>query len=129
MKKVREYVTIYTIGAVGYSILEILWRGFTHWTMAITGGLCFVFVYLENVKFKRAKLWKKCLLGSAIITTMEFSVGCIVNLVLKWNVWDYSRMYLNIFGQICILYSAIWFVLCMPLCFLSSFIKKKVFSR
>lgn len=125
MKKVRELSAIYIIGAVGYSIIEILWRGFTHWTMTLTGGFCFLFIYIANIKLKTVKLWERCVIGSSIITTMEFTVGCIVNIFLKWNVWDYSSMHFNVLGQICPLYSGLWFLLCIPINSLSKVLQKR----
>ncbi len=119
---VKEYSAVYVIGALGYSIIEIIWRGNTHWTMTLTGGVCFVLVYFTNLRMRFKKLWEKCLFGSGIITSVEFSVGCLVNLVLKWNVWDYSGMHFNILGQVCLLYSGLWFLLCVPLCGLTSFL-------
>lgn len=34
MKK-REVLTVYAIGSIGYRMIEVLWRGRTHWTMGI----------------------------------------------------------------------------------------------
>ncbi len=115
MKKAKTYLKIYSIGAIGYSILEILWRGYTHWTMSIVGGICFSIIFKINSVFKKSKTVFKCLLGSGAITAVEFISGVIINIVLKWNVWDYSRFRFNIKGQICPVYSALWFVLCLPL--------------
>lgn len=126
MKKVKENSKVFMIGSLGYSLIEILWRGFTHWTMVLTGGLCFTLLYHLNNKLKRKPLIRKCILGAGLITLVEFMVGCIVNLWLKWNVWDYSRCRFNLCGQICLLYSSLWFLLCMPLCFFTSFVKKKI---
>ena len=38
-KRLREYLGLFLLGAAGYSLLEVLWRGYTHWTMGVTGGL------------------------------------------------------------------------------------------
>lgn len=124
MKRVKELSFVYLIGAAGYSLIEILWRGFTHWTMTLTGGACFLCIYITNAKLKAARLWERCLIGSGIITTAEFCVGCVVNIALKWNVWDYSSMHFNLLGQICPLYSALWFVLCAPVSALGNGIQK-----
>lgn len=125
MSKVKELSTVFTIGSVGYSLLEIIWRGFTHWTMTITGGICLVLIYLSNIKMYGKAIWKKCLAGTAIITSLEFSVGIIVNKILDWNVWDYSGRLLNVMGQICPLFSGIWFILCIPLVWLTDNLNKR----
>ena len=36
---------IFLIGGLGYGLLEILWRGRTHWSMLLTGGVCFIALY------------------------------------------------------------------------------------
>lgn len=127
MKIFKEYAIIYCIGSVSYSLLEIIWRGFTHWTMSLTGGACFLCFYIFNNKKKKLHLVKRCLSGCGIITFFELVVGCVVNRILHWNVWDYSHLFGNILGQICILYSFFWFILCAPMTFLCKFIKKNVF--
>ena len=117
--KIRERLMIFFIGAAGYALLEMLWRGYTHWTMLLLGGACFLIVYGINIRCKGKRMLYKCLLGSASITCAELAVGCIVNLWLGWQVWDYSRYYIQLWGQICLLYSFFWFVLCMPLVYFS----------
>lgn len=109
----REYATVFGVGSIGYSAIEILWRGRTHWTMALTGGVCMSGLYALSKKKQHAD-WKFCLEGAGMITAAEFLVGLIVNKKLKWGVWDYSKLPLNLMGQICPLYSFFWFLLCRP---------------
>jgi len=45
-----------------------------------------------------------------------------VNIVLGWEVWDYSQLPLNIMGQVCLLYSGMWFFISMPAIWLSAWI-------
>jgi len=113
----------YGAGAVIYSLLEIAFRGFTHWTMTLTGGTCMTLIYLTERKLHSRRLWQRCLLGSVIITTLEFMVGCIVNRKLGWGVWDYSDRRFNILGQICPAFSAIWFFICIPATLLCKLIR------
>lgn len=54
---------------------------------------------------------RQMLIGAIVITTLEFVCGCIVNLWLGWNVWDYSNMPFNLLGQICLPFTVIWFFL------------------
>ena len=114
-----EYAFIFVFGGIGYGILEILWRGYTHWTMLLTGGICFVLIYLISTKLVFMPVVVRSLLCSLAISAIEFTVGCFVNLKLGWQVWDYSGNAFNIKGQVCIMYSALWFVLSLvlvPLC-------------
>lgn len=124
MRKLGEYSAIFSIGASGYSLIEILWRGFTHWTMALTGGLCFLLLYLIEAANESTPLWKKCVAGSLLITLAELVVGFIVNILLGWMVWDYSSVKYNLFGQVCPLYSVLWFMLCIPASFICSLLRR-----
>ena len=82
MRKWKEYSIIYTVGSLGYGLLEIFWRGFTHWSMLFAGGISMLWLYILNIKNFSMKLWKKCLCGAAIITAVEFVVGLFVNRLL-----------------------------------------------
>lgn len=108
----RQYLKELFLAAAGgllYIILELVWRGHSHWTMFALGGLCFALIGLINELIPWCMpLWKQALIGAAIITGLEFLTGCIVNLGLGWHVWDYSGMPLNLLGQICILYILLW---------------------
>ena len=50
-------------------------------------------------------------ISAGIITTVEFTVGIIVNVWLKLGVWDYSSKPYNLLGQVCLLYTNLWFLL------------------
>jgi len=103
---------VFALGGTAYALIEILFRGFTHWTMVLTGGACVLTLYLLLGWLAEMPLGLAALAGAVMITVYEFSVGCIVNLHLGWNVWDYSAMTGNLLGQICPVFTAIWFVLC-----------------
>ena len=109
-----KYAVVFLVGALGYGGLEILWRGYTHWTMALTGGSCLLVIYFLNISMVNVSIWKRCLLRSAVITVFELAVGIAVNIILKWNVWDYSKIPFNFMGQICLPYSVLWYFLCLP---------------
>ncbi|MBE6686329.1 MAG: hypothetical protein E7591_03765 [Ruminococcaceae bacterium] len=114
MKKITAYMIVFVIGAIAYSMLEILWRGYTHISMALAGGICLVgLYYLENTK-KELSLLKKCIIGAFFITFVEFSFGCVVNKLLGLGVWDYSDRFLDLMGQICPLYTLLWFIITIP---------------
>jgi len=122
-----EYLTVAAIGAVGYGFLEIIYRGFTHWSMMIAGAVSFLLIHIVN-KRSREKKWRKWIMGAFLITTVEFVIGAIVNVRLGLGVWDYSNRWINLCGQICPLFSAIWFVIGIPVFELSS-VLFRVFSR
>ena len=67
-KRLREYLGLFLLGAAGYSLLEVLWRGYTHWTMGVTGGLCLSTLYRVSGAVKGWGTAARCALGSAVIT-------------------------------------------------------------
>lgn len=119
---------LFSIGAVGYGLLEILWRGYTHWSMLGAGGICFVFFARIGEKMKNAGLFIKGIVGSSFVTAIEFIFGIIFNIILKKNVWDYSKLPFNIGGQVCMLYSFIWALLSMVCIPFASFISRRLKS-
>lgn len=66
-------------------------------------------------KMKKAPLLKKCFLGAAIITAVEFIFGIVFNTIFHMNVWSYEDVPFNLLGQICLPYSLLWFFLCFIL--------------
>ena len=94
------------LGGIIYTYIEILWRGYSHWSMTVLGGVCFAVLYFLYEKAGGAHLLLRCAAGSAFITAAEFLTGCIVNLRLGWNVWSYSSLRFNIFGQVSLFFSA-----------------------
>jgi uncharacterized membrane protein len=123
----KKYLMVFLIGAVGYASLERLFRGFTHWTMFAAGGIVLVILYSVNSKIETAPLWQKCLAGALIITAVELAVGCVVNLWLGWRVWDYSSYPYNFLGQICLAFTSLWFLLCIPLAYFTRYLHLRRF--
>lgn len=116
LRKVLEFATVFLTGGAAYSLLEILWRGYTHWTMTITGGICFTVLYILHVYARTISFLTRCVIGTAVITLVEFAVGCTVNLWLGWHVWDYADVPGNVLGQICLPFSLMWLLLCAAAC-------------
>ncbi|MFQ9648189.1 putative ABC transporter permease [Hungatella effluvii] len=105
----RKYLVLMATGGLLYVALELVWRGRSHWTMFLLGGTCFICLGLINEILPwRMALWKQILIGAVIVTALEFLTGCVVNLWLGWNVWDYSGLPGNILGQICPQYCLLW---------------------
>ena len=109
MKRYHKEIILWLIGGLLYMGIELIWRGYSHWTMFLLGGLCFVCLGRINEVIPWCMpLWLQVLIGTAIITGLEFITGCIVNLWLGWNVWDYSNVPFNVLGQICLPYILLW---------------------
>lgn len=124
-RRIRENIILFMFGGILYSLIEILFRGFTHWTMTVTGGLCLVILYRHFTENPYESMAARCLFGAMVITAFELIVGCIVNLLLHWNVWDYSSHAMNFMGQICFMFSALWFLLTIPVVWLCGFLRMK----
>lgn len=116
---------IFLTGSCAYPTLEMVWRGKTHYSMALAGGVC---LYLINKvcceKMQGRKISARCLAGAGIITGVELATGLVVNNMLGYNVWDYSNVPMNILGQVCLPYTLLWFGLSLPAMALCEMCKK-----
>ena len=83
MNQYRKEMILGLVGGIIYIAIELLWRGYSHWSMFVLGGLCFVLLgQINEVIPWDMPLWMQVFIGTAIITAMEFIAGCIVNLWL-----------------------------------------------
>ena len=130
MKQIIKEPILFCVGGMAYNVVEVLYRGYTHWTMFVVGGLCFVLIGLINEIFSwETALWKQMLIGGTVITIVEFVSGCVVNLLLGWNVWDYSQLPLNVLGQICVPFYFVWVLLSLVGIVLDDMIRWKCFGE
>ena len=107
-----KYAFLLAVGGLIYILIELIFRGRTHISMFFLGGICFIAVGLINELFSwKTPLIIQMFIGGMVITLFEFIAGCILNLMLGLNVWDYSNMYGNVLGQICPMFSFIWVIL------------------
>lgn len=106
----RLLLTWSVLGSL-YVALETVWRGYSHPSMLIIGGLCGILVGAvnQNEKFYHMRIVCQSLLGAGIVLAVEFISGCVLNLWLGLGVWDYSGQPGNILGQICPAYGVLWF--------------------
>lgn len=110
MDKLLKHLILFALGGIFYVLIELLWRGYSHWSMFVLGGVCFVLLGLINEFFSYdIPLVLQMLIGAFVITSLEFLVGYIVNIKLQLNVWDYSYLPFNIKGQVCLQYTIFWF--------------------
>ncbi len=122
--KRSQIIIAFMMGYFIYSLIEIVGRGYTHWTMSLTGGTVLAILYIINSR-KGMTLIKSCFIGSVVITAIELCVGIFDNIIMGWNVWDYSDMPYNILGQICLPFSMLWFVLCIPAYYLCRMLRMR----
>lgn len=121
MRAVKPLI-LFGIGGFIYVIIELLWRGRTHWTMFVVGGLCFVLLGLINEVFTwDMPLIRQMALSAVLITIVELLVGLIIN--PTHAIWDYCNTPLNIMGQICLPYTILWFLLSLPAIILDDYLR------
>ena len=90
MGRTGKYLCLIGIGGSLYYVFEQLFRGFSHWSMFLLGGICFLFIYLQGSKIGWDEpLWKQILRCDIFVVSMEFMTGIVVNCMWHMNVWDY----------------------------------------
>lgn len=130
MPSVFKYLFLFLLGGFTYFYIEILFRGYSHFSMIICGGLAFICCGLINQLCPfRISVITQMILSSFIITLLEFATGYIVNIKLGLAVWDYSGLPYNLHGQICLAYSFIWLVLSLVCIFMDDLIRWKLFDE
>ena len=111
MRKTPFFALCFLFGGILYPIIELIYRGRTHISMAILGGICLCAIYFVHLALGKGNFLLKSLCAAVLITQLEFLCGTVVNLGLKLTVWDYSDQPFNVAGQICPLFSFYWFLL------------------
>lgn len=130
ISRLIQFLTLFIIGGSVYVMIELAFRGRSHWTMFLLGGLCFYLIGLINEFYPwDMPLISQMLISSIIITTLEFIFGVILNIWLKLGIWDYSNMPYNLCGQICLLFSILWFLLSSVAIILDDFVRWKLFGE
>lgn len=128
-KSIRLLVLFFIMGSI-YYIIEILFDGSSHWSMALCGGIAGVIGGGINEYKQKMKIWKQCILITGIILILEYITGYYVNIKMKLNVWNYSDMPCNINGQICLTYGLIWFFVISPLIiWLDDYLRWRLFNE
>lgn len=104
-----KYLILFIVDGSVYVFIEMLFRGYSHISMFILGGICGIIIGgLNNWYSWDMSIIKQMFISGIIITILEYITGYIVNIKLKLNVWDYSNMPFNIDGQICLPFSIGW---------------------
>ena len=78
-------------------------------SMLILAGLVFIAIGLLNEFWTwETGFLQQVAIGTAIATVGEFITGCIVNLWLGLDVWNYEHLALNVLGQVCPQFILVW---------------------
>ena len=94
-----------------YLLIELAWRGHTHWTMLPLAAVVFVCAGILDERENPPPFWAQVILGTTIATALEFVAGIILNIWLGLGIWDYSNLPGNVLGQICPQFTLAWAVL------------------
>ena len=96
------------IGGMVYVGMELLWRGWSHGSMFVVGGICFLLIGSIETVFPNMPLVIQSIFGGLLVTTMELLSGLFLNVLLDMHVWDYSSLPMNFMGQVCLSYYFLW---------------------
>lgn len=129
VKSMIKWLILGSIGGASYCLLEILVRGFTHWSMAVVGGVCFLIIGLLNERTPNMPLLKQMFYSMIVVTLVELFAGLVINVWLQLDVWDYSERLWNIWGQICLKNSIYWFFLSVVAVVLDDYIRFWLFGE
>lgn len=109
LKSFIKAVILFLAGGMIYYGMEMAFRGRSHWAMVIVGGICFLLCgALNEILTFEMSLLLQGGICAVMITAVEFMAGCILNLWLCLEIWDYSSMPMNLLGQICLPFSLLW---------------------
>lgn len=124
-----KYAFLTWFGGSCYVTFEVFWRGYSHWTMFLLGAALFVLIDLLNEVWPNWKLFPQAITGAGIVTMAEFATGCIVNIWLGWDVWDYSDVPFNFLGQICPQFTILWVAMSILAIVVADLIRWKFFDE
>lgn len=112
-RKISEYLLLWAVGGCLYYSFEVIFRGFSHWSMFVLGGICMMFCVWQGEVMKWEDSFVRQVLRCMVfVTACEFITGIIVNKWMHWQVWDYTGVPLQLWGQICVPFMVIFSGLC-----------------
>ena len=104
--------------------LELLWRGWSHGSMFLAGGSCFLLLGNLQIMRPRLSLPARALVGAGIITLVEYTAGLLFN--RQYDVWDYRKMPMNLHGQVCLPFCLLWLPIGVGAMYLYELLDKKI---
>lgn len=130
MSKLLRLATLWLWGGFIFYCFELLTRGYSYPSMFVVGGVCFLIIGgLNNYLPWEIGIVRQALMGGAAVTTVELAPGVVLNIWLGLGIWDYSGLPLNLWGQICLLYSLLWVALSAVGILLDDYLRWKLFGE
>ena len=128
VKLVCKYIFLFIVGGLLYMGIELVWRSRTDVTSFFMGGIAFVVIGQLNEGYNYVMpVWYQMIVSGMFITTMEYYVGIIFN--ADHHIWDYSGLWWNVDGQVCLAYSLLWVALSLVGILLDDWLRYKFFGE
>ena len=112
MKKIIGKLGLFLSCGFIYYMIEILFRGWSHWSMFVLAGFLGVFCVdsVNNVLSFDCDYIVQILISTILCIIGEGISGIILNVWLQLNVWDYSKMAFGtfFFGQCNVIFCVAW---------------------
>ena len=112
MKKIIGKLGLFLSCGFIYCMIEILFRGWSHWSMFVLTGFLGVFCVdsINNTLSFDCDYIVQILISTILCTIGEGISGIILNVWLQLNVWDYSKMAFGtfFFGQCNVIFCVAW---------------------
>lgn len=120
---------IFIFAGLFYILVELAYRGFTHYSMFILAGICGLVMAGMNDRFSfELDFGIQVFSCTVVCTLMEFIFGEIFN--RDYSIWDYRGMWGTFADNQCnVVFVLAWLVLCIMGIPLLDFIEWKVFDE
>ena len=92
--------------------------------MFLAGGTCFLLLGKLNRTRPRLPWPLRALTGAMVITSVELLAGLLAN--REYQVWDYRRMPMNFYGQVCLPFSLLWIPVSLGAMFLYEILDRQI---
>lgn len=98
--------------------------------MGVCGGLSILILDLINDEISwDTDILLQGVIGSFVITSMEYVIGKLAQYGIFPIMWDYSNMPMNLEGIICLRFSLLWILLSIGAIFVADAINYYVFNE
>lgn len=129
-KRVSEVMFLMAAGGSLYYLIEIGFRGYSHWTMFMLGGLALTFCSFQGeVMHWSEPLWLQIFRAVLFLISLEFTTGIICNKWLKIGIWDYRDQSFQLWGQICLPFIVLFSGLLMLAILFGGMVLWKIFGE
>lgn len=125
--KIWKKAVLFYLGGCVYVTIELLWRGWSHGSMFLAGGLCFLLIGHLGQMQPVLPVAVRTVLGAGIITMVELASGMLFN--RSYQVWDYRSQPGNFMGQICPVYSLLWIPVSLAAMVLYDFFSRRLEAK